>query len=349
MGNGNQFRNNGRDNVDFQSRRRSAEGHDTRNDNRTAGPRRHSVNPTNQILGHEDRILACKKMLSGAPDVYPLFDAEFGVEQHHSGEFMIMRYLGGTSACELRDGGLRDGFFVPLGTIWGASSNAEFQFRDDDQGFLTKFLLSQVPVKEAMRLLKTERRTQRVEQSANVRAKYDNVSTVVKPAKAGPPKLASLEQLLTVNFGVFQHASGVDIVVAAGPGKRGPVFWAQNPVEGHPLVAVADGNIFATVYDVETYPSEQTNPIEGKALLARVFRQWMREIFREEDLLPPADEQVKDTSPAFANSSMASVDAEHAATEAPAVETATNVVGILDGAPPRSRRKTKAGGATAQA
>lgn len=340
MSNGNHFRNNGRnDNVDFQSRRRSAQG-DDRNDNRTAGPRRHVVNPGNQILGHEDRILACKAMMSGEPGMCSLFDADFGIEQHNSGEFMIVRYLGGASACELRTGGLRDGFFAPLGAFWGATSKPDYSFKDADQAFLVKFLLSQSSMQEAVKLLKAERSKQRSNQVEDIRAKYGQVSTVVKPPKAGPPKLVRLEQLLAVNYGVFRHESGVDIVVASGPAKRGPVFWAQNPVEGHPLEAVAGGNIYATVYDVETYSSEQTNPVEGKALLARVFRQWLRQIFREEDLLPPIDEQVPEASPASAIASMALVNAEHAEALG---ESSTNVVDIHEGGiKPRLRTPRKA-------
>ena len=145
-----------------------------------------------------------------------------------------------------------------------------------------------------------------------------------------------------MNYGVLHHASGVDITVGSGPGKRGPIFWAHNPVEGHPLTQVASENIFATVYDVETYPSEQTNPVEGKALLARVFRQWLRQIFREEDLLPPAEEHVQDVSPASAVDSMASVNAEHAEALG---ESSTNVVDIHEGGAQshaRTPRKAKA-------
>lgn len=336
MSNGKFFRRD--NNVDFEQRRQHAQGRDDRQ--QFQSPRRHLVNPRDQILGHEDRVLACKDIMSGKPGEYPLFDADFTVEQHASGEFMLMKYLGGTDACDLRKGRIRDGYFVGVGTLWGASSNAEYNFRDEDQSFFVKFLLSQGAMQEAIKQLKVEKAKQRNLQVDDVRAKYTNVATVIKPPKAGPPELTRLEQLLTVNYGVYHHASGVDIVVASGPGKRGSVFWAKNPVDGHPLESVAQENIFATVYDVETYPSEQTNPVEGKALLARVFRQWLRQIFREEDLLPPADEQVKDASPASAIGSMASVDAEHAEALGDA---STNVVDIHEGGTqPRARTPRKA-------
>ena len=67
-----------------------------------------------------------------------------------------------------------------------------------------------------------------------------------------------------------------------------------------------------------------------------------RQIFREEDLLPPAEEHVQDVSPASAVDSMASVNAEHAEALG---ESSTNVVDIHEGGAQshaRTPRKAKA-------
>ncbi len=349
------FRDNG---VDFAARRQYAEGNRGHNQDRhQAGrvQRFHQVDPLDQVLAHEDRILSCKQLLNSQLGEYHLFEADFCVEQHSSGEFALIKFLGGTQACELRKAGIRPGYFVPVNMLWHAAGNTEYRFRDDDQMFMVKFLLAQEALHEAMVQLKTERAATKKLQVASTResllAKYD---TTVKPVKAKPPALAALADLLRANYGVYSHESGVDIWVGNGPKDRGTVFRVQNAPEDHPLAVMEAENIFCTRYDVATFPTEKGGQVEGKAALARQLREWLRAEFRAAGLMEPAPavatmaevnaehaevlgDTISNDSPKDAVASMAAVDAEHAQAHGDVVPLFADKANIK----PRSNRKAR--------
>ena len=265
---------------------------------------RHDEDFPRQVTDPVEITRICFDILNGIPGVYEVFGSKFQVEPHPAAGFPVIRFAGALDECVIY-GEIRPGYFIPTSKL--LPNPEKMHFRDAMEEIFVQFLLSQDEMKIAKVTYfqkqvfdaETAAAQAREEKLAKIRAQASN--------RPSPLVLTKLAGILTANFATFDHESGVTLVACRGFHDT-TVVRVKNAPEDHPLHAQQLENVFI-VQEQLFLPGENNKELQGKSLLARQMREWLRTELRAVGALPPAVEVVGEVV-----TSMTEVNKEHAVT-----------------------------------
>lgn len=271
---------------------------------------KHDEDFPRQVTDPVEVTRLCFDILEGTPGVYEIFGAKFQVEPHPAVDFPVIRFVGGLPECEVREE-IRLGYFIPVSKL--LPNPEKMHYNSEMEEIFVAFLLSQDEMKLAkndffrkQNVVAEARAEQDAAEAEEVRQQKLAKIRGAASTKPQPLVLSRLADILTANFATFNHESGVTLVVCRGFHDY-TVVRPKNASENHPLYQQEQENVFV-VQEQLFLPGENEKELQGKSLLARQMREWLRGELRAVGALPPALEIVEKE----ATSSMTEVDKEHA-------------------------------------
>lgn len=237
--------------------------------------------------------------------IYEIFGGKFRWEMR---DFPVIRFLGTLDNALFDVPGRKfgPGFFIPVNKLLTSADHllhtpgGEAHGWDDLNSWEQFVVLLQSNTEMILakeQFLDNQQRARQAQAAEAAKAGNANLTNILSKigGKMEPLKLNNIAGILKTRFATFDVVDIIDgiesrvtLLVCKSHRTEGIIIRFKEASEGHPMAEMANQNMFVWQGDMVEFDGEDDSVLEGKALLARQAREWLRIKLREAGAISPA-------------------------------------------------------------